>query len=279
MIRVRRMTADDIPLGMRLKGQAGWNQTEADWRRFLDLEPEGCFVGEWDGVPSATTTTCTFGPVAWVAMVLVAVEMRGRGLAKALLSHALAFLEGRGVPSIRLDATALGRPLYEKLGFAVEYELARYEGTLPPCEDAGPVEVVSGSGAFDELCRLDAHVTGTDRGKLLRRLFSERPDALRVVRAGPEAAGFLTARPGARAVQLGPCVATAAAGPLLFHDAWSRYAGQRVYLDVPTGNAAATALAEAAGLIVQRRFLRMCRGPSVGERSELLWASSGPEMG
>ncbi|HJT79274.1 MAG TPA: GNAT family N-acetyltransferase [Gemmataceae bacterium] len=280
MIRVRRMTAEDIPLGMRLKQQAGWNQTEADWRRFLDLEPEGCFVAEWNGVPAATTTTCTFGPVGWVAMVLVDADKRGRGLAKALLGHALEFLERRNVRNVRLDATALGRPLYERLGFTVEYELVRYDGTLPLVEASGPPEGNAESAeSYDELCRLDARVTGTDRSRLLLRLFEENPDGLRVVRDGSEVAGFLTARLGSRAVQVGPCVATAGAGPRLLRDAWRRFAGQRVYMDIPTANTAATALAAAQGLTVQRPFLRMCRGPSVGERVDVFWASSGPEKG
>src|SRR5215470_13964397 len=103
------MTVDDIPLGMRLKEQAGWNQTEADWRRFLDLEPEGCFVAELDSVPAGTTLTCTFGPVAWIAMVLVDAALRGRGIGKALMVHALDFLDRRGVRTVRLDATPLGQ--------------------------------------------------------------------------------------------------------------------------------------------------------------------------
>ena len=48
------MTSADIPLGMTLSQQAGWNQTRADWRRFLALEPGGCFVGELDGRPKNT---------------------------------------------------------------------------------------------------------------------------------------------------------------------------------------------------------------------------------
>src|SRR4051794_33231462 len=49
MIRIRHMTLADVPLGMRLKTAAGWNQVEADWLRMLALEPDGCFVAEWDG--------------------------------------------------------------------------------------------------------------------------------------------------------------------------------------------------------------------------------------
>lgn len=38
MIRIRAMSLADVPLGLRLKEQAGWNQTEADWVRFIEME-------------------------------------------------------------------------------------------------------------------------------------------------------------------------------------------------------------------------------------------------
>src|SRR5258707_9241947 len=117
MIRIRTMTAADLPLGLRLCRSAGWNQTEADWQRFLDLQPDGCFVAEYNGTPAGTTTTCIFGSVAWIAMVLVEESARGRGIGTALLHHALEFLDDRGVATIRLDATPLGLSLYERLGF------------------------------------------------------------------------------------------------------------------------------------------------------------------
>jgi GNAT superfamily N-acetyltransferase len=131
MISIRHFTISDVTLGMRLKEQADWNQLEADWRRALALESEGCYVAEWDGKAVGTTTTCMFGPVAWIAMVLVDESMRRKGIGTALMKEALQFLDDAGVRSIRLDATADGKPLYEKLGFAVQYQLARFEGTLP----------------------------------------------------------------------------------------------------------------------------------------------------
>ena len=48
-IQIRKMTTDDLTLGLRLSRQAGWNQTEADWSRLMYFEPEGCFVAELDG--------------------------------------------------------------------------------------------------------------------------------------------------------------------------------------------------------------------------------------
>jgi GNAT superfamily N-acetyltransferase len=272
------MTAADIPLGMRLKEQAGWNQIEADWVRFLDLEPEGCFVAELDAAPVGTVTTCTFGPVAWVAMVLVDTAVRGQGIGTRLVRHALDFLDGRGIRSGRLDATALGQPLYEKLGFRAEYRLTRFEGVVPP----GPAPdgvMPAGRDDWAGLVALDRAMVRTERDKLLLRLFAERPEAVRMVRDDNGPKGYLTVRPGSRALHIGPCVTVAEAGPLLLGDAFHRYAGQRVYLDVPVDNTGARQMAESRGLTAQRDFIRMGRGPRVPELAAHIWASSGPEKG
>jgi ribosomal protein S18 acetylase RimI-like enzyme len=278
MIHVRPMTAADLPLGLYLSRQAGWNQTVADWQRFLDLQPDGCFVAEWGGVPVGTTTTCILGSVAWIAMVLVEESARGRGLGKALLDHALDFLDRREVDTVRLDATPLGQPLYEKLGFVEQFRLARYEGVLVPAP-AVPGVAEAPAGQWERLAALDEVVTSTDRRRLLLCLFREQPGRVRCLQEGDLLRGFLAARPGRRAVQLGPCIADPDAGPRLFADAGHFLGEQRVFLDVPVPNEAATRLAEALGLSVQRHLTRMCRGLPRCERVEWLWASSGPEKG
>ena len=278
-IRIRIMTEADIPLGMRLKTQANWNQVEADWRRFLTLEPNGCFVAELDGVAVGTTVTCIFGSVAWIAAVLVDDAVRGRGVGRALMERALAHLDGRGVRSVRLDATPMGRPLYEKLGFILEYELARFDGVLP----ATPPRVVGverGTPAdWEAIFVLDQAVTSTDRRKLLGQIFQEQPDALRVVRRDGRIDGYLTSRPGSNAHFIGPGIGSMAAGPLLLADAARRLAGQRVFIDIPLGNIPAARLAEELGLSGQRPLYRMGRGLMLEEKFMLLWASSGPEKG
>jgi GNAT superfamily N-acetyltransferase len=272
------MTAADLPLGLRLSRQAGWNQTEADWRRFLALQPDGCFVAEADGVAVGTTTTSIFGNVAWIAMVLVDEPFRGHGTGTALLGHALAFLDELRISTVRLDATPLGQPLYERLGFVEQYRLARYEGTLPPAPGAGACPAAS-PDTWETLAALDASVPATDRQRLLQGLFAEQPGWVRLARDGDRLGGFLAARPGHQALQLGPAIATPQAGPQLFADAWHRHAGRRVFLDIPVSNQAATRLAAAHGLSVQRHLTRMCRGVPCLERIDWLWASSGPEKG
>ena len=131
MINIRQMTIDDVQLGLKLTGQAGWNQTDSDWLRFLKMEPEGCFAAEIGGRSVGTTTTCLFEGIAWIAMVLVDVDCRGKGVGTELLKYALNYLDNRKVKTVRLDATSAGQPIYEKLGFVPEYQLARFEGIAP----------------------------------------------------------------------------------------------------------------------------------------------------
>jgi ribosomal protein S18 acetylase RimI-like enzyme len=278
MIALRLMTARDIRAGMHLIEPAGWNQTEADWHRAIALEPEGCFIAEEAGATAGTVTTCVFEEIGWVAMVIVSPSMRGRGIGKALMVQALRYLQDQNVRSVRLDATAMGKPLYEKLGFHQQYELIRHQGILPL---SGPARGVVNArpGDLDWILRTDRAVTGTNRQKLLLALLSDQHEAVRVVRDGGTGEGFLMARRGARAVQIGPCIATGNAGPILFEDARHRYAGAAIYVDIPAANTAATRLAQAWGLAAQRPLVRMCLGPRICERMDGLWASSGPEKG
>jgi len=278
-LSIRSMTTDDIDLGMCLKAQAGWNQIPADWRRFLDLEPEGCFVGEWDGRPVATTTTCTFGSVGWIAMVLVDESFRRRGIATRLVEHALEYLDGHSVTTVRLDATKFGRPVYERIGFVGEHEFVRLQGIA--CSPQGSSETVAVcSEQFDSLAALDRQATGTNRRRLLERLIAEDPAKSRVISVQDSIAGYVMIRPGANATQIGPSVAlTAEAGQVLGDWALAHRAGGPVFIDVPVDNHPAIEWAHRRGLSEQRRFTRMYRGQPIAEDVGLLWASSGPEKG
>ncbi|MCK5270340.1 MAG: GNAT family N-acetyltransferase [Sedimentisphaerales bacterium] len=278
MIRIRTMTIADLPLGLRLKNQAGWNQTEADWMRFLALEAHGCFVAELDGVSVGTLTTCILGEAAWIAMVLVDVKARCKGVGSKLLQYALDYLDDRKISTIRLDATPAGRAVYEKWGFIPEYDVARYEGIAPRGCDGTSVEKIN-PDEFGRIVEFDKRLTGTDRGKMLNRLFQEHPDNFRLISNNGEPEGYITFRPGSNAFQIGPCVAVSAAGSALFSYAWSRCAGEPIFLDVPVDNIAATKLAESGGLKVQRLFTRMYRGEKVLDSVQSILASSGPEKG
>jgi GNAT superfamily N-acetyltransferase len=279
MLHIHRMALGDLALGVRLKNQAGWNQTEADWRRMIDLQPDGCFVAELDGQPVGTTTTCIFDSIGWIAMVLVEESARGRGIGTRLMEHALTYLDRSGVRTARLDATPLGRPVYEKLGFVAEYELARWEGTRARLE-SGENVISANVEQLEAVVAIDCQVTGTNRRRLLERIYHERPEAIRLLIAGRTVTGYLATRIGSRAVQIGPVVALdEEAGRALLDSAMACSAGRHMFLDIPADNTPATRWAEAQGFRVQRTFTRMRRGEPVYDQPTHIWASFGPEKG
>ena len=125
-LRFRVLGRDDLPFADSLRALAGWNQTLGDWERFLVTEPTGCFLAEWNGTPAGTATTMVYGPeLAWIGMVLVHPDFRRRGIGQGLLRHCINSLRERGVRCIKLDATPLGRTVYEGLGFRDEWTLKR----------------------------------------------------------------------------------------------------------------------------------------------------------
>ncbi len=281
-ITIRQMNFDDIPLGITLKRAAGWNQTEADWRRFLTLSPEGCFVAELDGKGVGTVAAFVFENVAWIAMVLVSPDARGQGLGTKLMSHALDWLDSKKVPCVRLDATPLGQPIYEKLGFKAEYKLNRFEGVLPSIVMSqahaliSPVETQSD---LQDCLNLDRTVTGTQREPLIRALYADEPKGFYKF-GQPTAAGYMAFRPGENATFLGPCCAISQlAGESLLYHAARLNAGKRVFIDIPLDNQPAVDIVTALGLKPQRPLLRMAKGTNVTDFPSCIWATTGPEKG
>ena len=279
MLHIRLMNLGDVPLGCRLNAAAGWNQLPADWQRLLALEPAGCFVAEWDGQPVGTACVTRFDTVAWISMVLVDAAQRGRGIGTQLMRQAMAWLDQCGARTVRLDATPLGRPVYEKLGFVGEYEVARWEGTAAAGELRTEIRMAADAD-LGAIAALDQQATGTPRGPLLARLFAERPQGMRVAMTQGQISGYSAVRLGGRARQIGPVLALdAASGVALLDAAFFDHGGQAVFLDVPLGNRPAMQWAETRGLHIQRQFLRMFRGQPLADQPQRIWSSFGPEKG
>jgi GNAT superfamily N-acetyltransferase len=278
-MNLRTMTTDDIPAGMRLKSLAGWNQTSADWRCFLESSPRGCFAAEVEGKVVGTAATIVYEQrFAWIGMVLVDPEFRGRGIGTRLLEKTIEHLDAIGIRTMKLDATPAGRPIYQKLGFVDEYEIQRWLLKRPrPQAAAAP-----GPQAFaDAVLQLDHEVFGADRSPLLRSLAAENPDFAMAAERNGEIDGYTFGRRGTLADHLGPWMARdekTAAGLL---DEFLRRAGsETVFVDALKRRRFVTELLLARGFEISRPLTRMVRGPNTCPgRPELLCAILGPEFG
>jgi predicted N-acetyltransferase YhbS len=277
---IRKMTASDIPAGMRLCDLAGWNQVERDWQRFLELEPDGCFVAEQDRRVCATVTTLRYqNRFGWLGMLLTDPEARRQGLATRLLEQGCAYLDSAGVETVRLDGTPMGRSLYLQRGFVDEHEIQRWEGgsslrdepSLPPMSPSD-VELV---------CAMDRRIFGADRSLLLKGIWRENPLLSAVVRQGAEIAGYILGREGSRARHLGPWIARSkAVAELLLRAVLSRFQDRPVFVDLCMKNPEATVVTRKFGFKYQRPLSRMYRGPNryPGE-PQFIFGIAGPELG
>lgn len=277
-IQIRPMLTEDVGFGESLVVQSKWNQTRSDWQRFLELQPHGCFIATLSGQLAGTATTCVFGRVGWIAMVLVEMSFRRRGVGRALLLETLSYLENQGAESIRLDATSLGEPLYRSLGFTPQFQLARFSGSA--ARHLSHIRNIRAqSHDLQELLTLDQQVVGYDRSSLLETLCKHDSNSIATFGPDREIEGFVITRPGRVASQIGPCIANSAeGGETLMENALSSCVGQ-VFIDIPLGNHLAVNKATSLDLAPTRRFIRMCRGRPVDEQIHKLWCSSGPEMG
>src|SRR5208283_2957651 len=270
--KVRALRRADMADLMRLKESAGWNQTEQDWERLLELEPEGCFGLERGGVVVASSTALVYGEeLAWIGMVLTLREHRGQGYARRMMECAMAFAEKRGVARVGLDATDMGIALYRKFGFEGVGVVERWE--RPVMEGSSVLAEVS---EWEPDATPDRAAFGAKRQRLLESL-------ARAGAATVPGEGYAMGRVGSKAGYFGPCVArSAGAARRLLGWFLTKHAGEAAYWDILPDNGAAVALAESYGFRRARKLTRMVRelrpGGSEPDNS-LVFAIAGLEFG
>jgi len=267
---IRPFQPSDIDAGMRFKQFAGWNQVPEDWMGLLQLDPEGCFVGEIDGSVVGTATGLRFDErLGWIGMVLVDPDFRRRGIATRLMLHAIEYLESSPCRCLKLDATDAGAKVYEKMGFQVEYTVERWLRAGRSKNRFEESDASIRAVEFEDLARIgkwDEPIFGGDRTRLLE-WYLTRCKAYWLRRAeAPE--GFVFGRPGSNAFQIGPLAAdTIEVAEILFRRLLAEVPGDRVIADIVTPNAAATSMLEAHGFkrfrVLQRMFRSVNKNPGI----------------
>ncbi len=262
---------DDVPSALQLSLAAGWNQTLDDWRRLLLIEPDGCFGIEEEGCLVATATLLFHGQeLAWLGMVLTHPQHRRRGFARRLVEAAIALADSRGIPSIKLDASDMGRPLYLDLAFQDEQAIERWQRAPGRLEShfGAPSIARESQGACD--AELDRAAFGADRSRFLTAL-------------GPAILfpdGFLLHRPGSRARYLGPCVARHAdQAASAISSVVAAHAQEPWIWDLLPAHAEAVEIARSLGFTPVRRLTRMLRGVPIPAQDGLIYAIAGFEAG
>lgn len=277
---LRPMRPGDIPAGLRLCRASRWNQIARDWEHFLAVNPAGARVLEKDGHVVGTVTTLRYGPVGWVAMVLVDPVERRQGFGSRLLVAALDLLVD--LPSIELDATPLGEPIYRSHGFVGIERLSRMTGSapgtgLPP---SSPSVRPMRPSDLPRVAAWDAGAFGRDRRALLAWLHAGAPEYAWIAESAGRPTGYALGRHGFEFEQLGPiCAEETGVAVELATACLAGRPGRTFAIDARHLEPGWIAWLESIGFREQRPFTRMARNPSPHGDPRRRFATAGPELG
>jgi GNAT superfamily N-acetyltransferase len=282
-VRIRDMLLSDMDSLMRLKNAEGWNQLKKDWALLISYPESVNLVAVLDNRIVGTVTAINYAnTVAWIGMMLVDREYRGRGISKLLLLDTIDKLNK--CKSIKLDATPAGRPVYLKLGFHDEYTLYRMTNpsvTKISLSDNSVETEKMRPGDIPKVAAFDKKVFGADRTELITLLYESCPELAWLIKENNRVAGFCLGRQGQNFTQIGPVNASSKKyAEALIRSAINQITGKALVVDIPAAKSGTKAWLEACGFISQRPFDRMYlrKNPHPGI-IENLYLIAGPELG
>ena len=255
--RLHTLRADHLRHAAALSSSLAWPYREADWRFAFELG-DGV-AAEVDGRLVGTALWWPYGDThASLGMVIVAADMQGRGLGRALMD---ALLHAAGDRTLMLNSTQEGLRLYTQLDFVTVGQVFQHQAVLPA--DPLPVTKAIGvrplqAGDNEAVRRLDLAATGMDRKKLLDALLKAGP--IVVADHGSGVQGYAAIREFGRGHVIGPVIASdAATAKALIATLASRHRGGFVRVDV-TEDSGLSPWLTAIGLPCVGHALPMVRG-------------------
>jgi GNAT superfamily N-acetyltransferase len=256
---------------MALATDRGWLPEKRKWQLLLDTaEVFGVDAPDGQGL-AGSVTLARYGPLASggtarasVGMMLVASRYGRRGLGRTLMTHLLG-AAGPGT-TVTLFATAMGRPLYERLGFKPVGRSVTFTGSFRPGPErgAGISTHLAIKADLPELLTIDQTAFGADRSHIIRRLpsFAEKIISSRTPRAARSPTGYAAIwRSGETMRVIGPVIAPDGAAARHLITELAATARGQVRLDLDPDRPELPAWAEARGLALRGENTVMAYGP------------------
>ncbi|MFF4394869.1 GNAT family N-acetyltransferase [Streptomyces sp. NPDC001480] len=274
---ITQATLADWPVISGWAADEGWNPGLSDGPAFFAQDPEGFFLGRIDGEPVSAVSVVNYGTdYAFLGCYLVRPDLRGHGHGITTWKTALAHAGNR---TVGLDGVVAQQGNYRQSGFELAYRTVRFAGPAPAAEPpagvrpAGPADLAAVT-AYDSACH------PADRPRFLAEWLTAPGHRTVVRHDGDRVTGYGVIRPARDGLRIGPLFADRADDArALFAALTAQAAGTEVALDVPEPNAAAVALAEAAGLTPSFETARMYTGPVRPYATERVFGVTTLELG
>ena len=201
---IRSFGSEECRAMTHISADVGWHQPEEE---ILDIiRRSGKFLfGAFHRkqlIGTAAAYAYPDGGFAFINEVIVDSQFRRRGIAAALLRKLIP-LTAAEYPVLRLYATDMGRPLYEKFGFEPYAALSFLQ--LQPGKTPNPDGVIMPltQNELAEAAELDRNNFGADRSELIRSLLIASPENAWMQRKNGRMTGFIVRGPMSWLLQTG----------------------------------------------------------------------------
>jgi hypothetical protein len=276
-LRIRPMRADKISAAIDWAAAEGWNPGLADAACFGTVDPEGFLIGELDGEAAATISCVNYdGRFAFLGFYIVRPDLRGRGLGlqiwKAAIAHA-------GPRVIGLDGVVAQQANYRTSGFELAYPNIRYGGIVTAkVPNAAVVALSDVPIAMVEAS--DATVFPAPRPAFLRAWIAAPGHIGRALMRDGALSAWGVIRPCQRGWKIGPLIADdRASAEAVLSTLIANAGGSEIFLDIPSVNHEAVALAQGLGLAPVFETARMYTGRVPPLRLERVFGVTTFELG
>jgi GNAT superfamily N-acetyltransferase len=241
-----------------------------DLRLYRKIQPEGWFLALQQEQPVGMVGATNYGAVAHVGLMAVHPDAQRQGVGFALMQFLLARLEEQLVPLVTLDASEMGRPLYDKLGFVPYDETLMFLRSDNSEILNRPTSIHSITKCeLEELTQWDSTVFGVNRRKVLETLLEFFPERAFMLRDETgQIAGYLFAQKN----RIGPWVMRRTDNAeILLQAALTLPFEGTVSVAVPAVNQKAIVLLQQHGFeqVCANRHMGRGRGEPPGERRQI----------
>jgi GNAT superfamily N-acetyltransferase len=272
---LREAAIDDLSAVASLREAVGWAAHDWALRAVIGQPHATCLVAEDAGRVVAVGSGISYGALGFVGNMVVAPSHRRRGLGSAILMEVTTFLERAGCRRLELYATAEGRALYERHGFALDHPttMAHIPRHAATAHDSQLELLVAGPAELDALSAYDRARFGADRRPLLELMLADRQRPLLLALRDDAIGGYLWLRP--ESSRIGPWLAdTPDLAGVLLAAAFERATEcDELAAHLSTANAPGVAWLRRLGVETAPWDGHMARGASVRRRHDTIYGN------
>jgi GNAT superfamily N-acetyltransferase len=205
MFQIKRLAQKDYEFAVDLANTMDWNMATEDFEFMASLEPEGCFVLVEGSKRLGIATCISYGKVGWFGNLIIKPEYRNRGGGSALVNHALAYLNGKGVETVGLYAYSNLVDFYESLGFNQDEDFSVLHSERVISVSANVLPMMQ-KRQFPAINKLDSQCFGGDRKRLLESIILDEGNVSYCISEGRKTVGYVAATVYDKMAWIGPLV-------------------------------------------------------------------------